>query len=389
MTTLPHPSAPANPATASDCAIALMAPFMLGKLALPNRIMVSPMCQYSAVDGNAVAWHVVHLGGLAISGAGLLCLEATAVCPQGRITYGDLGLYDDANEAALCHLVDSLRSVSAIPLAIQLGHAGRKASSQAPWEGGQLIDVANGGWQPEAPSAVSQKPGEAVPRAMTVSDIERVIAEFATAATRARRLGFDAIELHMAHGYLLHEFLSPISNRRTDSYGGALENRMRLPLAVLAAVQAAAGPDIMVGARLSATDWVEGGWDIAESILFCQALEAAGCAFIDVSSGGISPDQKIPTGPGYQVHLAAQIKAAVTMPVITVGLITDPAQAQSVLDAGQADMVALARGLLNDPRWPWRAAAQLGGTVQAPQQFWRCLPHGSPPIFGEIKIGQR
>lgn len=374
---------------ATDGARALLAPFHLGDLALPNRIMISPMCQYSAVDGNAVAWHVVHLGALAISGAGLLCLEATAVCPQGRITYGDLGLYDDANEAALRHVVESLRAVSAIPLAIQLAHAGRKASSQAPWEGGQLIDVADGGWQPEAPSALSQKPGEAAPRAMTQADIERVIGEFATAATRARRLGFDAIELHMAHGYLLHEFLSPIANQRTDSYGGSLENRMRLPLAVLAAVQAAAGPDIVVGARLSATDWVEGGWDIAESIVFCQALEAAGCAFIDVSSGGISPAQKIPTGPGYQVHLAAQIKAAVSMPVVTVGLITDPAQAQAVLDAGQADMVALARGFLNDPRWPWRAAAQLGGTVQAPQQFWRCLPHGSPPIFGEIKIGQR
>lgn len=389
MTPLHPASVPTNHAAAPNGELALLAPFMLGKLALPNRIMVSPMCQYSAVDGNAVAWHVVHLGSLAISGAGLLCLEATAVCPQGRITYGDLGLYNDENEAALRHVVESLRAVSAIPLAIQLAHAGRKASSQAPWEGGQLIEMADGGWQPEAPSALPQKPGESAPRAMTADDIDRVIVEFATAATRARRLGFDAIELHVAHGYLLHEFLSPIANHRTDSYGGSLENRMRLPLAVLAAVQAAAGPDIVVGARLSATDWVEGGWDIAESILFCQALEARGCAFIDVSSGGISPAQKIPVGPGYQVHLAAQIKAAVTMPVITVGLITDPAQAQGILDEGQADMVALARTFLNDPRWPWRAAAQLGGTVQAPQQFWRCLPHGSPPIFGETKVGQR
>ena len=388
MTTLSHATQPTHRAGAADRA-ALLAPYMLGKLALPNRIMVSPMCQYSAIEGNAVAWHVVHLGALAISGAGLLCLEATAVCPQGRITSGDLGLYNDSNEAALRHVVESLRAVSAMPLAIQLAHAGRKASSQAPWEGGQLIEVADGGWQPEAPSALSQKPGESAPRAMTAADIERVIGEFSLAATRARRLGFDAIELHMAHGYLLHEFLSPIANHRTDNYGGSLENRMRLPLAVLAAVQAAAGPDIVVGARLSATDWVDGGWDIAESILFCQALEKAGCAFIDVSSGGVSPAQKIPAGPGYQVHLAAQIKAAVAMPVITVGLITDPAHAQAILDEGQADMVALARGFLNDPRWPWRAAAQLGGTIQAPQQFWRCLPHGSPPIFGEIKIGQR
>ena len=389
MNALPQIAASPDTDAAQHGSRALLAPFTLGKLTLPNRIMISPMCQYSAVDGNAVAWHVVHLGALAISGAGLLCLEATAVCPQGRITHGDLGLYDDANEAALRHVVESLRAVSSIPLAIQLAHAGRKASSQAPWEGGQLIEMAAGGWQTEAPSALPQKPGESAPRAMTVDDIERVIGEFAATATRAKRLGFDVIELHMAHGYLLHEFLSPLSNHRTDSYGGTLENRMRLPLAVLAAVQAAAGPEIVVGARLSATDWVEGGWDIAESILLCQALEAAGCAFIDVSSGGISPAQKIPTGAGYQVHLAAQIKAAVTMPVITVGLITDPAHAQAILDDGDADMVALARGFLNDPRWPWRAAAQLGGTVQAPQQFWRCLPHGSAPIFGEIRIGQR
>ena len=389
MNALPQTAASPDRNAASHATRELLAPFTLGKLTLPNRIMISPMCQYSAVDGSAVAWHVVHLGALAISGAGLLCLEATAVCPQGRITHGDLGLYDDANEAALRHVVESLRAVSAMPLSIQLAHAGRKASSQAPWEGGQLIEQSDGGWQTEAPSALPQKPGESPPRAMTPADIERVIGEFAATATRVRRLGFDVIELHMAHGYLLHEFLSPIANHRTDSYGGTLENRMRLPLAVLAAVQAAAGPEIVVGVRLSATDWVEGGWDITESILFCQALEAAGCAFIDVSSGGISPAQKIPTGAGYQVHLAAQIKEAVTMPVITVGLITDPAHAQAILDDGHADMVALARGFLNDPRWPWRAAAQLGGTVQAPQQFWRCLPHGSAPIFGEIKIGQR
>lgn len=375
--------------TQTTAAPVLFSSIALGPLTLPNRIMISPMCQYSAKDGNATEWHVVHLGLLAISGAGLLCLEATAVNPEGRITDGDLGLYNDANEAALKHVVQTLRAVSAIPLAIQLAHAGRKASSRAPWDGGTLVELADGGWVTQAPSALPHKAGESAPHAMTEADITQVVADFAATATRARRLGFDAIELHVAHGYLLHQFLSPIANVRTDQYGGSLENRMRFPLAVLAAVREAAGPGIAVGVRLSGTDWVEGGWDIAESVLFCKQLDAQGCDFIDVSSGGVSPLQKIPTSPGYQVHLAQQIKQAVVMPVITVGLITDPVHAEQIVAEGKADMVALARGFLNDPRWPWRAAAALGGTVQAPQQFWRCLPHGSPPIFGEIKIGQR
>ena len=379
----------ATETTRNAGAPALFSPLVIGPLTLPNRIMVSPMCQYTAQEGNAVAWHMVHLGGLAISGAGVLCLEATAVCPEGRITHGDLGLYNDANEVALKHVVEGLRSVSRIPLMIQLAHAGRKASSQAPWDGGAQLALADGGWVTQAPSALPHKAGEEAPHAMTEADIARLIADFVMATTRARRLGFDAIELHMAHGYLLHEFLSPIANQRSDQYGGAFENRARLPLAILAAVKAAAGPGVAVGVRLSATDWVEGGWDIAQSVEFCKLLDAQGCAFIDVSSGGVSPAQKIPTGAGYQVHLAEQIKRAVAMPVITVGLITDPALAEKIIVDGQADAVALARGLLNDPRWPWRAAAQLGGTVEAPKQFWRCLPHGAPPIFGDIRIGQR
>ena len=368
---------------------ALFAPLTIGSLTLPNRIMISPMCQYSAIDGSATPWHTVHLGSLAISGAGLLCLEATAVNPEGRITYGCLGLYNDENEAALQHVVQTLRAVSAMPLAIQLSHAGRKASSRSPWDGGSLIDLADGGWQPQAPSALPQKPDEAAPHALSTDEIDKIIADFKTATVRARRLGFDAIELHMAHGYLLHQFLSPIANQREDEYGGSLENRMRLPLAVLAAVRDVAGPDIAVGVRLSGTDWVEGGWDIEQSAQLCKHLEAAGCAFLDISSGGISPAQKIPLGPGYQVHLAQRIKSEVAIPVITVGLITDPHQAEQIIAERQADMVALARGMLNDPRWPWRAAVDLGGTVRAPHQFWRCLPHGTPPIFGDIRIGQR
>ena len=378
-----------SPAASNPATPALFTALKMGPLQLPNRIMVSPMCQYSAVDGCATAWHEVHLGTLAISGAGLLCLEATAVSPAGRITYGCLGLYDDASEAALQKLVRALRAVAPIPLAIQLAHAGRKASSQVPWEGGQLIPLAAGGWQTLAPSALPHKAGEELPTVMSQADIDTLINDFAAAATRARRLGFDAIELHVAHGYLLHQFLSPLANQRQDDYGGTLENRMRLPLAVLAAVREAAGPEIAVGIRLSATDWVEGGWDIEQSVTFSQRVQEAGCAFIDVSSGGISPAQKIPVGPSYQVPLAARIRTAVTIPVISVGLITDPAQAEQIIADGHADMVALARALLNDPRWPWRAAAQLGGTVRAPQQFWRCLPSGSPPIFGEVRIGQR
>jgi 2,4-dienoyl-CoA reductase-like NADH-dependent reductase (Old Yellow Enzyme family) len=367
----------------------LFSPITLGPLALPNRIMVSPMCQYSAVDGNAVDWHLIHLGSLAISGAGLLCVEATAVRPEGRITPGCLGLYSDENQAALQRVVSALRSVSGIPLAIQLSHAGRKASSRAPWDGGALISQADGGWLPLAPSAIPQKPEEPAPRAMTQDDIRQVVASFAQAARRARQLGFDAIELHMAHGYLLHQFLSPLANRRDDAYGGTLENRMRLPLEVFEAVADAAGPDLPVGVRLSATDWVEGGWDVAQTIAVSQRLEALGCAFLDISSGGVSYQQKIPLAPGYQVPLAAQVKREVGIPVVAVGLITQAAQAEEIVARGQADVVALARAFLHDPRWPWRAAAELGGTVVPPKQLWRSLPQAHAPIFGDLRIGQR
>lgn len=367
----------------------LFSPLSLGPLTLPNRIMISPMCQYSAIDGNPVDWHLIHLGSLAISGAGLLCLEATAVTPEGRITPGCLGLYSDENQAGLQRVVSALRSVSAIPLALQLSHAGRKASSSAPWDGGALIPQAEGGWLPLAPSAVAQKPEEPAPRAMSMDDIRQVVASFAQAAQRARQLGFDAIELHMAHGYLLHQFMSPLSNRRDDVYGGSLQNRIQLPLEVFQAVRDAVGPDIPVGVRLSATDWAEGGWDIVQTVELSKRLEALGCAFLDISSGGLSYQQKIPLGPGYQVHFAAQVKREVAIPVVTVGLITEPAQAEKIVVQGQADMVALARGFLLDPRWPWRAASELGGTVVPPKQLLRCLPHGHAPIFGEVRIGQR
>lgn len=367
----------------------LFSPLQLGPLTLPNRIMISPMCQYCAVEGNPIAWHFGHLGSLAMSGAGLLCMEATGVSAEARITPGCLGLYNDNNQAELQRLVDSVRAISRIPLALQLSHAGRKASSRTPWDGGSLILPAEGGWLPYGPSAVAHKPDEPPPHAMTAADIRHVIDSFAQAARRARAIGFDAIELHMAHGYLLHQFMSPLSNQRDDKYGGSLENRMRLAVEVLEAVLEASGPEMPVGVRLSATDWVDGGWDITQTVELSRRLEAAGCAFLDISSGGLAHQQKIPIGPGYQVRFAAEVKSAVKIPVVTVGLITDPGHAEQIVLEGQADIVALARGFLHDPRWPWRAAAQLGGTVVPPRQLLRCLPHGHAPIFGNVRIGQR
>lgn len=367
----------------------LFSPISLGPVSLPNRIMISPMCQYSADDGCANDWHASHLGSLVLSGAGVLCVEATAVSREGRITQGCLGLYRDDNERALRRVVEQLRGTAPAKLMIQLGHAGRKASSARPWEGGQLLSPADGGWEALAPSALPHKEGEAAPRSMSRADIDRVIADFVSATRRVRALGFDAIEIHAAHGYLLHQFLSPLANARDDDYGGSLENRMRLTLRVFDAVRDAAGPDIAVGARLSATDWVDGGWDVAQSTELALALQARGADFIDVSSGGVSPLQKIAIGPGYQTGFAEQIRREVKIPVISVGLITDPQQAEDILQSGQADMVALARAFIADPRWPWRAAAALGGQLDGHPQYYRCLPSGTPRIFGDVVTNQR
>ncbi len=366
----------------------LFSPTRVGPVSLPNRIMVSPMCQYSAIDGNANDWHRAHLSSLALSGAGLLCIEATAVSPEGRITPGCLGLWNDDNEQALRDIIALIRATSPVKLAIQLGHAGRKGSSHRPWEGGALIPEQEGGWPTLAPSAVPHKPEEDPPHAMSIDDIARVKRDFISAAQRAARLGIDAIELHIAHGYLLHQFLSPLSNRRDDAYGGSLDNRMRFPLEVFAAVREAV-PSVALGARLSATDWVEGGWDLDQSLVLASALERLGADFIDVSSGGVSPDQKIVIGPGYQVAFAAQVKQAVEIPVITVGMITQPQQAEDILQAGSADLIALARAMIVEPRWPWRAAAELGGRLEGMPPYYRCLPLGSPRIFGDVVSAQR
>ena len=324
----------------------LFTPFHLGKVPLPNRIVVSPMCQYSAVDGSANDWHLMHLGSLAISGAGLLFVEATAVNAQGRITPGCLGLYSDDNQRALERVVKALRAASSIPLGIQLAHAGRKGSSREPWHGGTQIALQDGGWACAAPSAIPQLPAYEAPHAMRADDLREVVAAFVRAARRARDLGFQVLEMHMAHGYLLHQFLSPISNRRDDAYGGSLDNRMRFPLEVFGAVVQAVGGDMAIGARLSATDWVpEGGWDIAQTVQMGLRLEALGAVFLDISSGGVSHQQAVKLGPGYQIPFAEQMKRSVRIPVMGVGLITEPRQADDIIAHGQADLVALARGL--------------------------------------------
>ena len=367
----------------------LFSPLTLRGVTLPNRIVVSPMCQYSALDGAAQPWHLIHLGQLALSGAGMLCIEATAVEAEGRITPGDLGLWNDATEAALAGVLAAIRQHSAIPIAIQLAHAGRKASSHAPWDGGQQIPVCDGGWLAHAPSALSIKESEVAPLALDDAGLDRIRLAFAASAARAARLGLDAIEVHAAHGYLLHEFLSPIANQRTDAYGGSLANRMRFPLEVFDAVRAAFAPERPVGVRVSATDWIEGGWDIAQTIAFANQLKARGVDWIDVSSGGISPVQKIALGPGYQVPFAQAVKQATGVTTMAVGLITEPQQAQQILDHGQADLVALARGMIYDPRWPWHAAAQLGAQVTAPRQYWRSPPRDQTKLFGATVLGMR
>lgn len=367
----------------------LFSPFALGPLRLKNRIVIAPMCQYSADHGNATDWHLIHLGHLALSGAGLLILEATAVTPEGRISPTDLGLWCEANEQALGEVLTKVRKHSAMPIAIQLSHAGRKASSRTPWEGGQLIAPEDGGWETLAPSAIPHLSHEAPPHALDASGLERIKQAFVDAALRAQRIGIDAIELHAAHGYLLHQFLSPISNQRTDEYGGSLENRMRFPLAVFDAVSAALPASMALGMRLSGTDWIDGGWDAQQSVVFGVELKARGCHFMHVSSAGISPLQQIPLGPNYQVPLAEQVKREVGLPTIAVGLVTEPEQAEEIISSGRADLVAMARAMLFDPRWPWHAAARLGAQVDAPPQYWRSQPRGMNQLFGDVKIGQR
>jgi 2,4-dienoyl-CoA reductase-like NADH-dependent reductase (Old Yellow Enzyme family) len=339
------------------------------------------MCQYSAKEGSASDWHMIHLGSLALSGAGLLIIEATSVTPEGRISPGDLGLWSDENEAALARVLKAIRTYSAIPVSIQLAHAGRKASTSLPWEGGRFLTPAQGGWPISAPSPIPFNPGDPEPVALDEAGMRRIREAYAMAARRAARLGLDAIEIHSAHGYLLHEFLSPLSNLRKDDYGGSLENRMRFPLEIFDVVRNEFPSSKPVGVRISGTDWVEGGWDVDQSIAFTKELQKRGSTYIHVSSGGLSPEQQIPVGPGYQVQMAQKIKEVTGLTTITVGLITEPEQAEEILSSGKADLIALARAILYNPRWPWHAAAKLGAQVDAPPQYLRSQPHGIKNLF--------
>lgn len=359
---------------------ALFKPIQVGNLSLANRIVVAPMCQYSAVEGCMTDWHFVHLGQFMLSGAALLTIEATAVLPEGRISYADTGLWNDETEAAMRRVLEGIRNCFDMPIGIQLAHAGRKASTDVPWKGGDQLPPGDAhGWQTVAPSAIPFESSDHPPTALTTADMTRIRDAFAAAAARADRLGIQLIQLHAAHGYLLHQFLSPLSNQREDEYGGTLENRMRFPLEVYDAVHAVFPAEKPVSVRLSATDWVAGGWDVGQSIIFARELEKRGCSAIHISSGGLHPAQEIPVGPSYQVPLARAVKAAVKMPVVAVGLITSYEQAEAIIGTGDADMIALARTMLYDPRWPWHAAAALGAQIKAPKQYLRSQPrqHGS------------
>ena len=367
----------------------LFSPISLSEIELRNRIIVAPMCQYSAVDGSATDWHLMHLGQFAVSGVGLILVEATGVSPEGRISPGCLGLWSDENQAALGRVVKFCHDYGNAKMGIQLAHAGRKASTDLPWLGGAPIPAADPrGWQTLAPSATPYNEAFDMPLALDEAGMGKIVDDFIAATKRADAIGFDVIELHMAHGYLLHQFLSPLSNQRNDEFGGALDGRMRFPLQVFNAVRAAWPQHKALGVRISATDWVDSSsWDENEASQFTAALKAAGADFIDVSSGGNSPDQQIDVGPGYQNGFAATIKRETGLPTMAVGQITEPRQAEAILRSDQADMIALARGMLYNPRWAWHAAEALDAEAAYAPQYMRTnralrgLPiPGNPPI---------
>lgn len=352
----------------------LFSPLRIAGLELANRIVVSPMCQYSANDGCANDWHMTHLGMLANSGAGLVVVEATHVERHGRITHGCLGLYSDACEAALSRVVAHCKRIGTAKLAVQISHAGRKASSQRPWEGGGSLEPGQDPWEIIAPSTIPFGPRWALPREATAADMTRVRDAFVQSAQRAVRIGFDAVELHLAHGYLLHSFVSPLANRRGDEYGGTLENRMRYPLELVRAVRAALPLGYPFGARISASDWAEGGLTIDDNVAYARMLRAAGLDYIDASSGGISADIRNPTTHGYNVPLAERLKREAGLVTRVVGLIMTPEQAETIVAEGKADCVALGRAMLDDPHWAWHAARDLRADVERPPQYKRVGP---------------
>ena len=348
----------------------LFTPLELRDLVIRNRIFLSPMCQYSSPDGMATDWHLVHLGSRAVGGAGLVMTEATAVAPVGRISPGDLGIWSDEQAGKLAPITQFIRTQGAVP-GIQLAHAGRKAGTDAPWNGGQPLKSDEGGWQGVGPSPLQFAAGFEVPHELREEELDGIVEQFVAAARRARAAGFQVVEVHMAHGYLLHSFLSPLSNQRTDDYGGSFANRVRLPLRVAEAVRESWPQEWPVFVRISATDWVDGGWDLAQSIDLCSHLRELGVDLIDVSSGGLTADAHIPAGPGFQTPFAAAIRREVNIPTSAVGLITEPMQAEHILRTGQADAIALGREMLRDPYWPLRAARELGAEIPWPVQYER------------------
>ncbi|HZF14099.1 MAG TPA: NADH:flavin oxidoreductase/NADH oxidase [Thermoanaerobaculia bacterium] len=355
----------------------LFAPLRLRSLALAHRILVSPMCQYSCAEGFSTDWHLVHLGSRAVGGAALVFTEATAVTAEGRISPEDLGIYDDRHVEGLGRIVRFVRGQGAAA-GIQLAHAGRKASTPRPWAGGRAVSPADGGWEPLGPTGTAFVEGYPVPRAATVAELSAVVASFRTAAMRARAAGFDVVEIHAAHGYLIHEFLSPLVNTRTDAYGGSYDHRVRLCLEVAAAVRSVWPEELPVFVRLSCTDWKAGGWDVEQSVELARRLGERGVDLIDCSSGGAVPHAKIPVGPGYQVPFAERLRREAGIATGAVGMITDPAQADAIVREGQADCVFLARELLRDPYWPLHAAQARGQVVPWPPQYVRAAPPGTP-----------
>lgn len=355
----------------------LFSPLQLREITFANRIGVSPMCQYSSIDGFATDWHLVHLGARAQGGAGLVMLEASAVTPEGRISSGDLGIWKDEHVPALQRIAHFLHSQGA-RAGIQLAHAGRKGSMTPPFHGERLLTPAEGAWTPVAPSAIAFSDSYAVPQALDQPGIDAVVKAFAEAAQRALQAGFDLVEIHAAHGYLLHEFLSPLSNHRSDQYGGSFENRVRLLLQVVDAVRAVWPQDRPVFVRISATDWTEGGWTIDESVALAKLLKQHGVDLVDVSSGGNVPHAKIPVAPGYQVPFAARIRREAGIATAAVGMITEPEQANNLIADGHADMILMAREFLRDPYWPVHAAQQLNQPASWPQQYLRAAPAHSP-----------
>jgi 2,4-dienoyl-CoA reductase-like NADH-dependent reductase (Old Yellow Enzyme family) len=355
----------------------LFEPLALRSLTLPHRILVSPMCQYSSTDGFSTDWHLVHLGSRAVGGAALVFTEASAVTAEGRISPQDLGIYDDRHVEGLARIVRFVQAQGSAA-GMQLAHAGRKASTARPWEGGQALALADGGWEPVAPTGTPFSATYPVPRELTVAEIGEIVAAFRAAALRARAAGFDVAEIHAAHGYLIHEFLSPLINTRTDEYGGSYDNRVRFCLEVVDAVRSVWPESLPVFVRISATDWKEGGWDVEQSVELARRFRDRGVDLVDCSSGGAVADAKITLGPGYQVPFAERIKKEAGIATGAVGLITDPQQAEAIVCTGQADCVLLAREMLRDPYFPLHAAQTLGATVPWPVQYARAAGPGTP-----------